>query len=73
MKKARPLITALAAFIGVETAAQNVLGELIITPSSFSPVDVLQYSQYSYSFTTARAAGMGGAFTSLGGDLVAGN
>lgn len=31
--------------------------------------DLLRYSQYNYSFSTARSAAMGGAFTSLGSDL----
>lgn len=31
--------------------------------------DLLRFSQYNYSFGTARSAAMGGAFTSLGADL----
>lgn len=31
--------------------------------------DLLRFSQYNYSFSTARSAAMGGAFTSLGADL----
>ena len=31
--------------------------------------DLLRLSQYNYSFSTARSAALGGAFTSLGADL----
>ena len=31
--------------------------------------DLLALSQYNYSFSTARSAALGGAFTSLGADL----
>ncbi len=36
---------------------------------AFTPADMLLYSQLGYSFGTARSSAMGGAFTSLGGDL----
>lgn len=42
----------------------------LIAVQAQTPGDMLRFSQYNYSFGTARSAAMGGAFTSLGSDLV---
>lgn len=39
------------------------------TATAQTPGDLLNLSQYNYSFGTARSAALGGAFTSLGADL----
>ncbi len=52
--------------------AQNnsyVQGGILLASGSFTPLDMMRNSRNDYSFTTARAAAMGGAFTALGGDL----
>ncbi len=41
----------------------------LIRMADFAPTDMLNFSQYNYSFGTARSAAMGGAFVSLGADL----
>lgn len=44
-------------------------GGALTNMSSFTPGDLLSMSQVNYGFSTARSAAMGGAMTSLGGDL----
>lgn len=70
MKKIRlSLIIALSAVCVNGFAQSSNLNGLLVNAYSFSPYDMLQLSQHNNAFTTARAAAMGGAFTSLGGDL----
>lgn len=55
----------------VASFAQNTgnAGGRLIRMSDFGIGDMMQFSQYDYTFGTARSAAMGGAFTSLGADL----
>ena len=57
--------TALTVF---PTNAQFAAGELVGV-SDFQSTDILATARSANSYTTARVAGMAGAFTSLGGDL----
>lgn len=45
------------------------MGVISTSAQTAMPSDLLRLSQYNYSFGTARSAALGGAFTSLGGDL----
>lgn len=51
------------------TAKAQYLGGVAVTATDMGPLDMLSLSQYNTPLTTARATAMGGAFTSLGGDL----
>lgn len=62
-------MAAIALTAGITTAAAQPSG-LITGAYGFSPEDILNYSRTAGTFSTARSAAMGGAFTSLGGDLV---
>lgn len=65
MKRVLYITTAAALLsLGVQAQSGRVVGL-----SEFTFTDMLQASQYNYGFGTARSAAMGGAFTSLGGDL----
>lgn len=57
MRTVKTLILCAAAVTTTLTAGAQEIG------------DMLRYSQYNYSLSTARSAAMGGAFTSLGADL----
>lgn len=46
-----------------------IASAVIFGTSAQTTGDLLRFSQYNYSFGTARSAAMGGAFTSLGADL----
>lgn len=74
MKKVIYSISALLVltFCGVQSAYSQgdiVYGGSVLNTSIFSPFDVLQMSQVNYGWSTARSSAMGGAMTSLGGDL----
>lgn len=51
------------------TAQNNYQGGVVVSAFDFGPLDMLSLSQHNGTFSTARATAMGGAFTSLGGDL----
>lgn len=51
------------------TAQTTILGGEVISPANMSHMEAAKYSQAEYGFMSARVAGMGGAFTSLGADL----
>ena len=57
MKKTFAILLTLSAFFGYQSFAQNIVSS-----------DMLRFSQ-NYSWGTARAMGMGGAFGALGGDM----
>lgn len=72
MKTFKRLLTAsiaIATAISSQAQSNALLDGLLVTAGQFTPVDMLQYSRDNYSFTTARVAAMGGAFTALGGDM----
>lgn len=72
MKRIRYVIASFAALVisaGSVAAQDNYLGGVLLSGYEFSIFDMLSLSQHNTSFTTARASAMGGAFTSLGGDL----
>lgn len=51
------------------TAQTAILGGEVISPANMSHMEAAKYSQAEYGFMSARVAGMGGAYTSLGADL----
>ncbi len=51
------------------TAQTSILGGEVISPANMSHMEAAKYSQAEYGFMSARVAGMGGAYTSLGADL----
>lgn len=51
------------------TAQTTILGGEVISPANMSHMEAAKYSQAEYGFMSARVAGMGGAYTSLGADL----
>ncbi len=71
--KAKNIILATAALLSAASLdAQNTrqyFGGRLLRMPDFSITDMMQFSQQSYSFGTARSAAMGGAFASLGADL----
>lgn len=72
MKNLRLLFPALLATLTISAAqaqSQSQLSGVLLNAGQFNPVDMMKYSRNNYSFTTARAAAMGGAFTALGGDM----
>lgn len=64
-------LSLLAASLGSALAQENnyTQGGILLGAGSFTPLDMMRNARNDYSFTTARAAAMGGAFTALGGDL----
>lgn len=69
MKKIFGLMAALS-FACVAMAQGSYLGEgELISPANMNASDVTPYAQQEYSYMSARVAGMGGAFVSLGADL----
>lgn len=54
---------------GIAKAQDNYLGGATLSGYEFGIFDMLTLSQHNTALTTARATAMGGAFTSLGGDL----
>ncbi len=64
--KSFALIVALG--LSASASAQFAAGVLVGT-ADFQSTDIISSARTSNSYTTARVAGMGGAFTSLGGDL----
>lgn len=64
-------LSLLAASLGSAQAQDNTYtqGGILLGAGSFTPLDLMRNARNDYSFTTARAAAMGGAFTALGGDL----
>lgn len=64
-------LSLLAASLGSAQAQENnyTQGGILLGAGSFTPLDLMRNARNDYSFTTARAAAMGGAFTALGGDL----
>lgn len=61
-------LLATTALTVLPTNAQFAAGELVGV-SDFQSTDILATARNANSYTTARVAGMAGAFTSLGGDL----
>lgn len=50
-------------------AQSTVFGGEVITPANMSHMEAAKFSQAEHTFMSARVAGMGGAFTSLGADI----
>lgn len=69
IKRFLTVSAAIAATLSLQAQSNAQLDGLIVTAGQFTPVDMMQYSRNDYSFTTARVAAMGGAFTALGGDM----
>lgn len=65
----RYFIAALCAVALSTSAVAQTFGGLTLGQSEFLITDMVQYSQISRSYGTARSAAMAGAFTSLGADL----
>ena len=67
----RLLYIAIAALMlpTLATAQTTILGGEVISPANMSHMEAAKYSQAEYGFMSARVAGMGGAYTSLGADL----
>ncbi len=53
----------------MQAQPQAMVGGSVMRMSDFRIDNMLQFSQYDYSFGSARTAAMGGAFSSLGADL----
>ena len=62
------LATLCAAALSIGATAQT-FGGLTVGQSDFLITDMVQYSQVSHNYGTARSSAMAGAFTSLGADL----
>ena len=62
------LATLCAAALSIGASAQT-FGGLTVGQSDFLITDMVQYSQVSHNYGTARSSAMAGAFTSLGADL----
>lgn len=70
MKRIVSFISALALVAGTAGAQGNYdFGGVALNQSVVSAMDMFNLSQTQFSFGTARAAAMAGAFTSLGADL----
>ena len=70
MKRIVSFISALALVAGTAGAQGNYdFGGVALNQSAVSAMDMFNLSQTQFSFGTARAAAMAGAFTSLGADL----
>lgn len=65
----RYFITTLAAVALSVSASAQVFGGLTMGQSDFLITDMVQYSQFTTNYGTARSTAMAGAFTSLGADL----
>lgn len=63
------MLVALTATVTATAQNSAFTNGILLNSGRFTPVDMMRYSTNNYSLTTARAAAMGGAFTSLGGDL----
>lgn len=50
-------------------AQSTQFGGEVISPANMSHMEAARYSQAEHTFMSARVAGMGGAFTSLGADI----
>lgn len=62
------IATLCAAALSLSVSAQT-FGGLTLGQSEFLITDMVQYSQFSQNYGTARSTAMAGAFTSLGADL----
>lgn len=65
----RYFIATLAAVALSVSASAQVFGGLTLGQSDFLITDMVQYSQFTTNYGTARSTAMAGAFTSLGADL----
>lgn len=68
MKRITSCMAAALLFAGT-ASAQYDTGGVVMDPSTVTAFDMFNLSQTQFSFGTARAAAMAGAFTSLGADL----
>lgn len=62
------VITVALSTLGLK-AQMLQFGGAVISPANMSHMEAAGYSQTEHSFMSARVAGMGGAFTSLGADI----
>lgn len=72
MKRVFSFLGAMVLMCGTALAQQGgstVFGGVLVGPANMKIYDALAFSQTENSYMSARVAGMGGAFTSLGADL----
>jgi len=68
-KKIAILLSILVCIGSVEAQHRWDTGGMIIDPNGITAMDMFNYSSVSHTSGTARATAMGGALTSLGGDI----
>ncbi|MBP3483320.1 MAG: long-chain fatty acid transporter [Alistipes sp.] len=68
-KKVIAVILAAAALCGATAQQRWDTGGMVIDPNGVTAMDIFNYSSVSHNFGTARSMAMGGALTSLGGDM----
>ena len=69
MKKSGILVLMFLAGVGTVSAQRYDIGGSVIDMNGITALDMFNYSQTSHNFGTARSMAMGGALTSLGGDM----
>lgn len=69
MRKSGIFVLMFLAGVGTVSAQRYDIGGSVIDMNGITALDMFNYSQTSHNFGTARSMAMGGALTSLGGDM----